>query len=278
MNRSRLLRGAASVALALGLGAAVPAAHAATSDDESIHLSWDGSSYTGVTTESFLGTPVAVPGDSASRTVLVRNDGPTAGVLRASIVNVELADPGAPDVHHRAGHRSPGASYAADGGQGDFYDDLVLRWSGGSASFSELHESGATAFLEVELARGREVPISLSYELPVDATSGNRSNVTTRRASFDVLLEIGEELPTAPVDPPRTAPEPAPTPSRDLSQGLPVPTGPAPEGDPPPGGQLERTGVETGVLVVLAAVAVAVGAGLAALPSRRRTATHPPGR
>src|SRR5699024_9901321 len=52
-----------------------PAAAAAHS--EAVPLSWDGRSYAATTTESFLGTPVTVPGDNASRTLLVRNDGPT---------------------------------------------------------------------------------------------------------------------------------------------------------------------------------------------------------
>src|SRR5690606_987841 len=98
---SRVLSTVAAAALAVGLCAG--GAHAAVPYDESIHMSWDGTTYTGVTTESFLGTPVAVPGDSASRTVLVRNDGPATGTLRASIVNVDLLDPAAPDVHHAGG-------------------------------------------------------------------------------------------------------------------------------------------------------------------------------
>lgn len=250
---SRVLSTVAAAALTVGLGAG--GASAAVPFDEAIHMSWDGTTYTGVTTESFLGSPVAVPGDSASRTVLVRNDGPATGTLRASIVNVDLLDPAAADVHHASGEE-----------HGSFYDDLVLRWPGGSASFSELDANGVTPVLEVELAKGREVPVTVGYELPVAAVTGNRANVEPRRASFDVLLEIGAELPGEPT------PEPVPTETHGLS-----------EVDVPPSagsstGRLQDTGVGVGPLVTLAGLAAALGAGLAVL-ARRRTATagQPPG-
>jgi len=266
VTRTPIRRAALTVALAAGLTAATGVAHADTGYDEAIQLSWDGTTYVGVTTESFLGTPVSVPGDSASRTLLVRNDGPTAGVLRASIVNVELADPDAQDVHHEPDHRNPGEGYGGAGDQGSFYDDLRVRWAGGRASVAELHEQVRTPILEVELGTGEQVPINLEYEIPLEATSGNRANVPVREASFDVLLEIGGELPT---DPPDSSPPPAhPTPGRTSDVSAPVP--------PAPGGELQRTGVEAGLLVLAAVAALGAGAGLALLTGRRRAA-HDPG-
>ncbi len=252
---SRVLSTVATAVLAVGLGGG--GAYAAVPYDESIHMSWDGTTYTGVTTESFVGTPVAVPGDSASRTVLVRNDGPATGTLRASIVNVDLLDPAAPDVHHASGED-----------EGSFYDDLVLRWPGGSASFTELDANGVTPVLEVELAKGRGVPVTVGYELPEGATAGNRANVAPRRASFDVLLEIGAELPEEPA----AAPDPVPTGTHGRS-----------EVDVPPAagsstGRLQETGAGVGPLVTLAGLAAALGGGLAVLARRRTTgAGQPPG-
>ncbi|MCM3660797.1 hypothetical protein M3148_07275 [Georgenia satyanarayanai] len=244
---SRVLSTVAAAALAVGLGGG--SADAAVPFDESIHLSWDGTTYTGVTTESFLGAPVAVPGDSTSRTVLVRNDGPATGTLRASIVNVDLFDPSSPDVHHASG---------AD--LGSFYDDLLLRWPGGSASFAELDANGVTPVLEVELDKGREVPVTVGYELPATAPSGNRANVAPRRASFDVLLEIGAELP-------ETEPSPTETPEA----GVPPEAGSST-------GRLQETGAGVGPLVTLAGLAAALGAGLAVLARRRSEAAgQPPG-
>lgn len=227
---SRVLRTVAAAATTVLLAAG----SAQATDGESIHLSWDGATYSEVTTASFLGAPVAAPGDSASRTVLVRNDGPATGTLRASIVNVDLLDPGAADVHHETGQD-----------EASFYDDLVLRWPGGSASFTELAANGATPVLEVALAQGREVPVTLGYELPEPTTSGNRANVLPRRASFDVLLEIGAELPEDP------EPGPGATP-----------------------GRLQETGAGVGPLVGLACLATVLGAALA---RRRTTAGPPPG-
>lgn len=242
--------------LATAVGGA--AAHAAVPYDESIHMSWDGTTYTGVTAESFLGTPVTVPGDSVSRTVLVRNDGPMSGTLRASIVNVELLDPAAPDVHHATG---------AD--EGSLYDDLVVRWPGGSASLTELDANGVTPVLEVELGKGGHVPVTVGYELPAEATSGNRANVAERSASFDVLLEIGGELPPEPP----ADPEPSPSETHGLSEVVIPPTGSS-SARP----QLQRTGADVGLLVGLAGGAAALGTALAALARRRAAAAgQPPG-
>lgn len=277
MSHARARRAAAASLLAV-LGTA-GAAHAAVPFDESIHLSWDGHSYTGVTTESFLGAPVAVPGDSASRTLLVRNDGPMAGTLRASIVNVELLDPDAPDVHHEPAHRDPDGSgaptgdpYLGAGDQGSFYDDLLLHWSTGSASLAELDTSGTTQVLEIELAKGEEIPLTLAYELPLEATSGNGANVAPRQASFDVLLEIGGDWPTEP------GPDPSPT--LEVSDRPSVAPDPPAAADPPAGSggreELGRTGAEVRLLGALAALGIGLGA--AALVARRNRATDgPPG-
>jgi len=188
------------------LGAVIVAmaapANGAPDDDytRSIQMSWDGSSYAETTLESFLGSPVSVPGDSATRQLLVRNDGPTDATLRATIVNVELLDPGVPDVHHNPNHVAPDTSgkYKGAGDQGKYYDDLMIGWDGGSASMSRLNDNGDTQILKIPLKQGESVPISLDYDFPITATSGNKANVAPRLAKFDVLLELGGEFPTEP--------------------------------------------------------------------------------
>jgi len=169
----------ALTAVVLGLLAGPATAEVpATDTPGGINLSWDGDSQASSSTESFFGTPVLVPGDSGTRTLLVRNDGPTDGTLRASIVGVQLLDPDAPDMH-----------------QGSFYDDLQVGWGSGQASMTQLAENGQTQILQVPLARGEQVPITIDYELPLAATSGNQANVADRLASFDVLLQLGGDLP-----------------------------------------------------------------------------------
>lgn len=211
-------RTVAAGALAAGLigalaapAVAAPLDPAADDYTRSIQLSWDGIEYADRTTENFLGTPVAIPGDSATRMLRVRNDGPTAGTLRATIINVDLLDRDAPDVHHHPAHVAPEGEYAGSGPQGDFYGDLEIDWRAGNvsstssvvrgaASMTELADDVQTQILQIPLEPGEEVEITLRYELPVDATSGNRANVADRLASFDVLLELGGDLPVTPTE------------------------------------------------------------------------------
>lgn len=179
---------AAPTALAAPAGAAP--AGAATDPTDAISLSWDGTEYGASTTQSFLGVPVSVPGDTATRTLTVRNDGPRQGVLTAEIVDVELLDPAAADPH------------------GNFYDDLTLAWAtadgAGAASFTTLDADGGRRIGEVPLGRGETTELTLTYEFPYDATSGNRANVAVRQASFDVLLTIrGDDAAAPPAVPTR---------------------------------------------------------------------------
>lgn len=149
----------------------IPAAPAvAAKHSTAIQMSWDGSSYSDTTTESFVGFPVTVPGDSTSRTLTVRNDGPSDGTLRVSIVNVDLLETPIAD---------------------EFYDDLRIDWNRGSKSIRDLEAAGTTRIMEIPLGEGETTPVTIGYDFPVEATSGNRSNVGARQGSFDVLLELG---------------------------------------------------------------------------------------
>jgi len=173
----------------------------------SIQMSWDGTKYADTTVESFLGSPVTVPGDTATRKLLVRNDGPTDATLRATIVNVNLKDPDAPDVHHNPTHVAPNSSgnYRGAGDQGNFYDDLMIDWDDGRASMTQLDDNGDTRILEIGLKQGEAVPITLGYDFPITSTSGNQANVAPRLAAFDVLLELGGEFGIANAETPGTA-------------------------------------------------------------------------
>lgn len=236
--------GASTFTAAL-LGAAMTAASASPDYEEAVQLSWDGSTYAATTTESFVGTPVTVPGDRAARTLLVRNDGPTEGVLHAVITNVELLDPDSEDVHYNPEHEAPDESgrYAAAGDQGDFYQDLTLDWNTGEASMAHLDASETTEVLTTDLAPGEETEITIGYEFPVEATSGNTANVDPRSASFDVVLTLGGDIPE----------EPEPTPS-------PHPDAPS---DPPaaeqPRDSLPVTGANAIWLALAGAAAVLIG-------------------
>src|SRR5690625_2784773 len=91
----------ALTAVVLGLLAGPATAEVpATDTPGGINLSWDGDSQASSSTESFFGTPVLVPGDSGTRTLLVRNDGPTDATLRARTAGLQLLGHDAPDLHH----------------------------------------------------------------------------------------------------------------------------------------------------------------------------------
>ena len=147
---TRLVRPVAVLALAASsLAAAAPALadgldHEWASD--SVHLAWDGSTYA-VATTSFLGAPVTVPGDRASRTLEVTNGGPTAGLLEAWIVDVELTgDLGSP-----------------------FFDELTVDWRatpGGHASVRELAAEGRTRVVRTELDPGESTLLRSATSCP----------------------------------------------------------------------------------------------------------------
>lgn len=285
-NRPRAIAAAfAATAIACTLFAS-PAAAAPTEDV--ISLSWNGNDFTSVIGGSFVGVPVSVPGDSTTRTLTVRNDGPTGGLLKASIVNVKILDAEAPDVQD-----------AKD--QGNFYDDLKLTWNGGSSNFTTLTQSAETDIYSIALDRGASTPITIGYEFPVDATSGNKANVAPREASFDVRLTISGDTqptlpgtiePTPPPTPGTATPEPTPTlpgtieptPPPTQGSGTPEPTPTLPgtiESTPPPTQgaatpeptpPLASTGANT-----LGAVALGLGllgAGIFAASRARRKGNH----
>lgn len=235
------------------LGAAMTAASASADYEESIQLSWDGSTYAASTTESFVGTPVTVPGDRAARTLLVRNDGPTEGVLHAVITNVELIDPDSEDVHYDPDHQAPdeSGSYTGAGHQGDFYEDLTVSWSTGEASMTHLDASETTEILTTDLAPGEETEITIGYEFPVEATSGNTANVDPRSASFDVHLTLGGEIPEGP--------EPTPTEPIPTDVESPLPTDDQPAAEPPGDDSLAVTGANLMWLALAGAAAVFIG-------------------
>ncbi|MFF2830513.1 hypothetical protein ACFVSK_02005 [Cellulosimicrobium cellulans] len=123
---------------------------------------------------SLLGEVVVVPGDSGRAVLRVRNEGPTAGTLTASVVDA-------------VAHRDPGGAGWTDDA---FYDDLTVN----GVSASRL-EGRRTVVHEAELGRGATVDVPVVYDLPVDATTGNRVLVGERVFSFDLLLRITGDAP-----------------------------------------------------------------------------------
>lgn len=168
---------------------------------DEVKLSWDGVNYTSQIGESFIGLPISVPGDSKSRTLKVKNDGPTNGTMTVSIINVELKNKEAKESHHVNGENT-----------GDFYDDVkitgITKSGSITKSFKEYDNEEKTIIGQFNIDKNEVTDVTIDYEFPFEATSGNKANVDERLATFDVLIEIqgaDSEIQT-PVPEPGTAP------------------------------------------------------------------------
>lgn len=246
MVRTAVLGMLSAVLLLSGTVAAV----AAQTNEDAIQMSWDGRTYVAETFESFVGTPVVVPGDQASRTLMVRNEGPSAGVLRVTITNVELLG---------------GGSAAGDD---DFYDDLTVHWNTGKASMTELSTNETTEVIERPLEEGETKELTIGYEFPLQAHSGNRAEVGARSASFDVVLTIGGERPSDPEHISPAAPRSSGVvdeSSSEAGQSVLTPQRPGP-------GFLAETGWSALWLAVLGVLAIALGGWLRRTAAKRNNA------
>ncbi|WP_157732566.1 hypothetical protein [Cellulomonas sp. PSBB021] len=249
----RATRVLAAVAAGLTLAVTAPAA-AAVADDElgvgwvgpTVSLAWDGTTQSTATT-SFVGVPVSVPGDQARRTLVVRNDGPSAGRLTAWLVDVDLDEPA--------------------GSTTTFFDDVRLRWDGGERSLRALADAGRTRIASRVLAPGESTRLTVGYVFDVAATSGNGTREGRLEASFDVLLHLAD-VAVAPTPDPTVEPTPLPGPSQD---GIAPTPAPSPAATPGPGRTplLARTGADV-LFLGTWAVACATGGILLLLVARRR--------
>ncbi|MCA5895182.1 hypothetical protein LEP48_17780 [Isoptericola sp. NEAU-Y5] len=123
-----------------------------------------------------LGIVTVVPGDAGATTVRVTNEGPSSGNLTASIVN---------------------ASFGGADADDEFFRDLRINDVAAADLAGDDH-----VIHEVELAQGATTEVPLTYEFPLEATSGNRAEVGERKFAFDVQLRItGDPSATRDADP-----------------------------------------------------------------------------
>ncbi|MFC4223944.1 DUF11 domain-containing protein [Lysinibacter cavernae] len=165
MNRL-LARSAIFVVTAALIGAASvsSAAFADTTYEDAIGLSWSPTGpYEGTTTIPMYPNPRVVPGDTDSKTVWVRNDGPAEGQLKATITNVVLGG----DVNDQ------------------FYKDFTIN---GQQVFD--YNGVDTQVADILLPMGDTTSITVNYEFPEAATSGNYKEQGTVSVHFDLVLSI----------------------------------------------------------------------------------------
>ena len=266
---SAVRRWAAATAVAAGAALTLVSPTAAAADDggltttwngDTVNVAWDGSPYD-TATESFVGVPVAVPGDRAVRTLRVTNHGTSGGTLRAWIVDVDLQPAGQQDER--------------DGvPQGSFYDDLHLTWdtasARGGASFAALAAGNRTSIATIHLAQGAATDLTLAYELPLAATSGNRSNAGALSAAFAVDLEITGDAASGGGDPTAGTGGGAVSGTGDGNDGLLADTSGAPGHSHTGSGALASTGAQVLDTAGIAVAALVTGALLVLVRRRRR--------
>ncbi|MGC5628063.1 hypothetical protein ACPYO6_07420 [Georgenia sp. Z1344] len=105
---------------------------------------------------------VIVPGDAIQRAFRVRNDGPTDATMTIDVVDVNL-----------------------DGELDQFFDDVTVN----EMPLAVLAGTD-TSLLETEIARGEIVTVPLELDFPVEATSGNYSEVGRRAANLAVRVTM----------------------------------------------------------------------------------------
>lgn len=233
-----------------------------------------------------------VPGDALDGTLTVRNDGESAGTLRAYLIR---DDAQGPDVLADDPWFSSDVRVTAAGST-----DTIDGWGTASQRIGSTDRSGVQ-IAEVDLAQGASTSMDLSVDFPAESTSGNRAGGDgyapgVRETTFSVYLVIvGDAVTPAPTPTPSPA---APTTTPAVAPPTAVPPAPgtttttAPAGEVPagstPGGSagpttaphdasapsskpsaLARTGVGLGIL---AAALLATGAAVAVAGRLRRRA------
>ena len=181
---SRLVA-AAACALAL-LGAGVPSAWAAPTNPPSVGLAWDGPTTNldwrghGYATAdgTFIGSVVAVPGDHAERTAIIRNDGPGSARARVEITMV--------------------TSDAADTVNDELAAIVKLRWDvdghTGSSTWKDAPVGAPVYSTTFSVAKDAEFPVTAGYLFPFEATGGKNAGHTSSELRFDVRVVLEGEI------------------------------------------------------------------------------------
>ena len=189
-SATRKLLAAAVAAGALLAILGVPAAWAAPAeqlglrwDGPTTNIDWRGHGYASAD-GSFIGEVVAVPGDQASRTAIVRNDGP--GPARAT---VEIT---AVTRNH------------ADTVNTELAELIKLRWDvdgrSGASTWKDAPATGPVYSATFPVSQGGEFPITVGYLFPYEAVGGKNAGHASSELLFAVHVALEGDT-TPPVGP-----------------------------------------------------------------------------
>ena len=196
-------------------------------DGPTAHLDWHGDGYT-TAEATFVGDRVAAPGDRVVRTLNVTNDGPSDAVMTVTLLLSETTP---------ATAQNPDLDTAVD-----------LLWdvagTTGTGSWKDLMARGDPEIVQVPVARGATVPVTIGFEMPASVAGHEADGADSDVLAFTVQVRMRGET-AAPV--PATVAEPG--------------TYRAPQATTPllATGTLPRTGVEVMGWVAIAGALVVVG-------------------
>lgn len=152
-------------------------------DGHTVHLDWRGSEY--ATAEaSFVGERLISPGDHVFRTLSVRNDGPSDGVMAVGLVLAETVP-----------------MLAASPELGDhvtvFWDIAGVT---GSAPFSDLLalDDGRPELVQVQVPRGADVPVTVGFDVPASLTTEMNAHAESTGLRFDIRVQLEGDTSTTP--------------------------------------------------------------------------------
>jgi len=189
MMRTKLLALAAAVCAAVIPCATAPYALADPPDYVQINwdgtttnLDWAGSQYA-TAQDSFVGTPVAVPGDFESRTAVVKNAGPSDAKAIVELIDVAVATP--PEAVNTDFQDCVHIFIETNGKRYDATWREALDASVGGTSWS-------TSF---PVAMDATFSITAGAYFPVEETRGQSDGHPSQELSFAVRVTMGGDTP-----------------------------------------------------------------------------------
>ena len=189
---NRLLALLAAVSVAVIPCAVTPSAIAAPSDYVQINwdgtttnLDWVGGRYA-TSSDSFVGTPVTVPGDFETRTATVKNAGPSAATAVVELIDVTVVTP--PDAVNTDLQDCVHIFIEANG---QTYD---ATWR--QAVGDKVGETSWSTSLQVPM-EGTFSIVAGAY-FPVDETRGRTEGHSSQELSFAVRVTMGGDTAQAP--------------------------------------------------------------------------------